>query len=73
MTKIFETTKEKAISAAKEILRTEYGVKRLSYTHVKDSRMQCDCGESYAVEVTAKIKGNYYDVTVGVCERCANN
>ena len=52
-----ETTKNKAIEAAKKELRNLLGVKRLSYVSIKGSSTQCECGETYAVEVTGKSGG----------------
>ena len=65
-----ETTKNKAIEAAKKELRNLLGVKRLSYVSIKGSSTQCECGETYAVEVTGKSGGKIDTVIVGVCAKC---
>lgn len=71
--KTITTTKTKAINLAKEILKSENKVKRLAYSTFKNTSINCGCGESSAVEVTAQIKGEFYYKTVGICKHCANN
>ncbi len=64
------TTENKAIQLAKSILKNDNNVKRLAYSIVKSTSCQCACGETGAVNVTAQIKGQWYDVTVGYCSAC---
>lgn len=69
----FTTSKTKAVQLAKSILKSNNNVKRLSYSTVKSTSCQCGCGETLAYNVTAEIKGEWYDVTIGVCKQCNNN
>jgi len=71
MKNLFTTSKTEAIKLGKEILRTDNNVKRLPYTNIKGSSLQCNCGETYAVRVYAKIKGEFPEITIGVCTHCA--
>lgn len=70
--KIITTSKTKAINLAKEILKSENNVKRLAYSTFKNTSINCNCGETCAIEVAAQIKGNFYYQTVGICKHCAN-
>lgn len=71
--KTITKTKSKAISLAKETLRNESSVKRLGHSIVKNTACDCDCGHTAAIEVVAKIKGKYHNITVGYCSSCGVN
>lgn len=71
--KNFTTSKTKAVLLGKNILKSENNVKRLAYSIVKTTSCKCNCGETLGYNVTAEIKGQWYDVTIGICEQCNNN
>jgi len=71
--KNFTTSKTKAIKLGKHILKSENNVNRLAYSIVKSTSCKCCCGETEAYNVTAEIKKEFYDITIGVCKQCNNN
>jgi hypothetical protein len=67
--KTMTTSYTKAVKIAKEILKDTHNVKRLT-SLIKSTSCTCGCGESPAITVSAIIKDEYYDVTVGICKEC---
>lgn len=72
MKTIITTSKTKAVQIAKDILRQENGVSRIGYSIVKNTSCNCGCGETPAINLIAKIKGDYRDITIGICKQCAD-
>ena len=70
--KTFVTTEKQAIAEGKRMLKNTFDIKSIKVT-TKGTSTQCACGETYAVNIYAKIRGQYQSETIGVCEYCANN
>ena len=72
-TKTFTANRTEAIALAKHFLRMEHDVKRIAYSKVENTSCQCGCGETQAIYVTAKIKGEWLQQAVGICKECCTN
>jgi hypothetical protein len=74
MKNVITTSITKAKKLAKDFIRNEYNIKRLSYSKFEHTSINCNCGETNAISCIAEIKfgGNWKQITVGICKHCAN-
>jgi DNA repair protein RadC len=65
----YTTSKTQAIKLAKEILKQDHSVKRLN-SSITNTSCSCGCGESPAIKLSTLIKGDYFDIIIGICKVC---
>jgi hypothetical protein len=68
----FKASYAQALKEAKGILKVTHSVKRLNLLTVSNTSVTCGCGESGAVLVEAKIKGEWVSQKIGVCKSCVD-
>jgi hypothetical protein len=67
-----EKTRTKAIAKARAMLREKY--RTLMYVKVKNVNGRCYCGETGAIELSAKCDGKEWDwQRVNICKNCADD
>lgn len=72
MEKFISKTRKKAITKARALLRTQH--ESLMYVKIKDTNGRCYCGETQAIEMSAKVDDNNYNwQRVSICKECGED